>query len=194
VKRLIALACLLLLAPALRAQDVVETRTGVAFAPKSGDMTLTGVALRTKTFLKVKVYAVALYVDAAALAGPLAPHKGKPKTAAFYKDLVSGDFPKQIHMKFVRDLSAGQIQGAFHETLEAAEKSKVDAFVSYFGDIKSGQDTILNWAPGGTLETTVAGVAKPPIADKNFAAAVFGIWLGEKPVQEDIKQDLVKLF
>ena len=32
---------------------------------------------------------------------------------------------------------------------------------------------------------------QPPIADKNFAAAVFGIWLGEKPIQEDIKRDLV---
>lgn len=194
MKKLIAALAFFLLAPGLRAQDVVEPKSGVAFAPKSGDMTLTGVGLRTKTFLKVKVYAVGLYVAASTLAGPLAMHKGKPKTAAFYKDLVWGDFPKQIHMKFVRDLSASQIQGAFHETLEAAEKAKVDAFTSYFGDIKSGQDCVLQWAPGGTLETTIAGIAKPPIADKTFAAAVFSIWLGEKPIQDDVKQDLVKLF
>jgi hypothetical protein len=41
------------------------------------------------------------------------------------------------------------------------------------------------------VETTSAGEVKPPIVDKAFAAAVFGIWLGEKPIQEDLKRDLV---
>jgi hypothetical protein len=153
-------------------------------------MSLLGVGLRTKTFMKVKVYAAGLYVADSALAGPLAAHKGKLGTPAFYKDLVWGDFDKQIVMKFTRDLSASQIQGAFRETLESAEKARVDAFVGYFGDIKSGQEATIHWAPGGTLEVTVSGLGKPPIADKNFAAAVFGIWLGEKPIQEDIKKNL----
>jgi hypothetical protein len=29
------------------------------------------------------------------------------------------------------------------------------------------------------------------MADKNFAAAVFGIWLGDEPIQDDIKRDLI---
>ena len=49
---------------------------------------------------------------------------------------------------------------------------------------------MLTWKPGGILATTVAGVDKPEINDKNFAAAVFGIWLGEKPIQDDIKKGL----
>ena len=49
---------------------------------------------------------------------------------------------------------------------------------------------MLTWKPGGVLATKVAGVDKPEIADKNFAAAVFGIWLGEKPIQGDIKKGL----
>ena len=67
----------------------------------------------------------------------------------------------------------------------------MDAFVSNFGDTKTGQEYVIRWAPGGTLETTVVGAAKPPIADKDFAAAVFAIWLGEKPIQDDLKRDLV---
>jgi hypothetical protein len=31
----------------------------------------------------------------------------------------------------------------------------------------------------------------PPIADRDFAAAVFAVWLGEKPIQKDIKKGLV---
>ena len=54
-----------------------------------------------------------------------------------------------------------------------------------------GQEYVIAWKPESGLETTVVGLAKPPIADKTFAAAVFGIWLGEKPIQDDIKKGLV---
>ena len=173
------------------AEDVKEPKTGVSFAAKDGSSSLMGVGLRTKTMLKVKVYAIGLYVDDAALAGPLAAHKGKTSSPEFYRDLVWGDFSKHVVLKLVRDVSTSQIQGAFREALPGANQARVDAFASYFGDTKVGQEYVIRWAPGGTLEVTVAGVAKPPIADKDFAAAVFGIWLGEKPIQDDIKRDLV---
>src|SRR5262245_1881562 len=189
------LALLALASPAVSsAETVTELRSGVAFEKTRVDMSLTGVGLRTKTFLKVKVYAIGLYVSDAALAGPLAAERGKPKTAAFYREMVSGDAARAIHMKFVRDLTADQIRGAFREVLEKADKARVEAFAGYFGDLKTGQDCILEWVPGGTLKTTVNGAPKPDIADKAFASAVFGIWLGEKPIQDDIKADLVKLF
>src|SRR5262249_12728872 len=122
------------------AQDVTEPKSGVKFAARVDDMTLLGVGLRTKTMLHVKVYAVGLYVPASAFSGPLAVHKGKTGTPAFYHDLVSGDFGKQIVMKFTRDLSASQIQDAFRETLANTAKSSLDLFVGFFGDIKSGQE------------------------------------------------------
>jgi hypothetical protein len=183
--------CLLALslAAGAAAQDVVEPRSGVAFPAKLGDMSLLGVGLRTRTMLKVKVYAVGLYVADSALAGPLAAHKGKLGTPAFYRDLVSGDFPKQITMNFTRDLSASQVQDAFRETLAGAEASKVELFVRFFPDVKSGQQATIRWA-GGSLETSVAGLGKSPIQDAAFAQRVFGIWIGDKPIQDDIKRDL----
>src|SRR6185503_2409661 len=92
------------------ADDVVEPKSGVKFAARAGDMSLLGAGLRTKTFLKVKVYAIGLYVADAALAGPLAVHKGKTDTPAFYRDLLNGDLGKQLVLTFPRDLSSGQIQ------------------------------------------------------------------------------------
>ena len=183
------------LAPALLAfalavpaeADVAEPRTGVQFPEKIGDMSLLGVGLRMKTILKVKVYAVGLYVADAALAGPL---KGK-SGPDLYRELVWGDFPKEIHLRLVRDVSASQMQEAIREALEKADKARTDQFASYFSDIKTGEEYVLRWTPGGTLETVAKGTPKPKIADKNFAGAVFGIWLGEEPIQEDIKQDLI---
>src|SRR5207237_3448819 len=114
--------------------DVAEPRTGVRFPEKVGETTLLGVGLRTKTILKVKVYAIGLYVADTAMAGSL-----KGKTGAdLYRELVWGDFPKEVHLRLVRDVSASQMQDSIREALEKAARPRVDAFVSYFGDIKTG--------------------------------------------------------
>lgn len=188
---MILAGALALLAPGLSAQDVTEPGSGVKFAAHEGETSLLGIGLRTKTFLKVKVYAIGLYVGDAALAGPLAAYKGKTATPAFYQALVEGDFAKEVRLRFVRDLSASQIQDAMREALAQADKARVDQFVAYFPAIKSGDECVLRVVPGGTLETVMAGQAKPAIADKVFAQRLFGVWLGPKPIQEDIKTALV---
>lgn len=168
-------------------QEIAEPKTGTKFAVKDGDTSLLGVGLRTKTILKVKVYAIGLYVADSAASGPL---KGKAGTPDLYRELVNGDFRKKVIMRFVRDVSTNQIRDAFRETLSAAGP-KTDIWLQYFNDIRSGQEIVIGWEPDVGLETKVAGVDKPPINDKAFAAAVFSIWLGDKPVQQDFKTDLV---
>ena len=93
-------------------------------------------------------------------------------------------------MKFVRDVSASQVREAFQDALKGVG-GKTNEWVAYFGDIRSGQECVIAWTPGVGLETKVVGVDKPAINDKAFSSAVFGIWLGDKPIQEDIKRDLV---
>jgi len=187
MNRLIIAALLMVsMAGAAPAQEVVEPKSGVKFATKDGDTILLGAGVRTKTVLRVKVYAAGLYVADAAVAGPL---KGKPGTPDLYKELVNGDFKKMIVMKFVRDVSTDQIRDAFHESLKGA--GAVDQWINYFTGVKSGQEFVIAWVPGTGVETKVAGTDKPAINDKTLAAAIFGIWLGEKPIQEDLKKDLV---
>jgi hypothetical protein len=188
----LALALSLVAFTPSHAQDVTEPRSGVAFPAKAGDLTLLGTGLRTKTMLKVKVYAIGLYANEAMLA----THKGKGTPPQLYKDLQWGDFPKQLSLRFTRDVTTEQIQEAFREALAAqgADAAKTNQFVGFFGETKTGQEYVLRWVPGGVLETTVVGQAKPAINDKNFAAAVFGIWLGDKAIQDDIKKDLVARF
>jgi hypothetical protein len=188
---LFACAVALALPPASGGQEVAEPRTGVTFPAHVEGMSLLGTGVRTRTLLKVKVYAIALYADGEALRGPLAAFKGRTASPEFYQALVWSDFPKQVTLRFVRDVTRDQIQGAFRDALPRADQAKVAAFVAYFGDTKSGQEYAIRWKPGRGLETTVAGQEKPPLDDKTFAAAVFSIWLGDKPIQDDIKRDLV---
>ena len=187
MNRLIAaLLALSVVGPAL-AQDVVEPRSGAKFAEKDGDASLLGVGLRTKTIARVKVYAIGLYVADSAISGPL---KGKAGTTELYRELVDGDFRKKVVMKFLRDVSTEQIRDAFRDALKGVG-GKADVWIGYFNDIRSGQECVIAWTPGEGLETKVAGVDKPAINDKAFASAVFGIWLGDKPIQEAVKRDLV---
>ena len=186
MNRLIAALLALSVVGPAPAQDVVEPRSGATFAAKDGDAWLLGVGLRTKTIAKVKVYAIGLYVADSAISGPL---KGKAGTE-LYRELVDGDFKKKVVMKFLRDVSTEQIRDAFRDALKGVG-GKADAWIGYFNDIRSGQECVIAWTPGEGLETKVAGVDKPTINDKAFASAVFGIWLGDKPIQEAVKKDLV---
>jgi hypothetical protein len=188
MKRLFAaLFVLSVLVGPVFAQDISEPRSGAKLAVKEGDTSLLGIGLRTKTMLKVKVYVIGLYVADSAISGPL---KGKAGTPELYRELVNGDFKKTVVMKFLRDVSTDQIRDAFRDSLKSAG-DKAEGWISYFSDIRSGQECVISWVPGVGLETKVAGVDKPAINDKAFASAVFGIWLGDKPVQMDVKKDLV---
>jgi len=189
-----AFSLTLALAAPAGAQELAEPETGVRFPVASDGQTLLGLGLRVKkiAFVKVKVYVVALYVSDAALAGPMATHLGSPVSPALFKDLVWGDFDKRLALRFVRNLDQGQIQKAMREALAGrTDPALLDRFVSYFPELKQGQECLLRWLPGGRLAATMAGQERAPIESKDFAAAVFGLYLGERPLQEDIKSALV---
>ena len=191
LKAAIAVALFLGAPAAARSADFVEPRTGVSCPEQRDGMSLLGAGVRTKTFLKVKVYTICLYVSDATLAGLLAQYRGRTTDPAFYRELATGDFPKQVVMTFVRDATAGQVRDGFYEALPTIDRKRLDLFSAHFGAPRKGDAYVIRWAPGGVLEVMAAGQQKPPIADKTFSTAVFQIWLGEKPLQPDIKRDLV---
>jgi hypothetical protein len=175
------------------AQNWTEPKSGAAFAVKKDDMTLLGGGLRVKKMVfTFKAYAIGFYVSDAALAGPLATYK--TPSPELFKALHTGDFKKEALLRFMRDLSQSRIQEAMREALAGAEPKVLDQFISYFPELKEGQECSLRWAPGGTLETVMAGQAKPPIADRAFAEKLFGLYVGPTPIQEDIKAGVVARF
>jgi hypothetical protein len=91
----------------------------------------------------------------------------------------------------MRNLSQDKIQDAMRESLEGADPKLLDQFVSYFPQLREGQEAVLRWAPGGALETVMAGQPKPPIADRAFAERLFGLYVGPTPLQADIKAGMV---
>jgi len=161
------------------------------FPSRRGSLTLAGEMVKTRTFLKIRVYAVGLYVSDEALRGILLPHSGRAPTPALYHDLITRDFEKTIVLRLLRDVSAERIRSALGKHLEGADPTRVADLLSYFGAVDSGTEVALGWGRGGALEVTIGGVRRPPIEDRALSEAVFGIWLGEKGSARRSREDLV---
>ena len=60
-----------------------------------------------------------------------------------------------------------------------------------FVTVKEGDTIHLDYLPGTGTVVTVAGEKKGVVDSKEFADALFAIWLGEKPVTAELKKSLL---
>ena len=204
--------------PPLAAQTVTEPNSGVAFpvkltTPTGAEHALTGTGIRTKTFLKVKVYAFGLYVDGAAATAGLASFAGKDakaleKDQTFYGALLQMRFPMTLRLVMTRDVGGEDMAEAFDGALRprviqaAAEKNMpggeaaLETFRGYFsvGEMTKDSELLFTCTPDGTLASSVKGTANPPLASPALCWALFDVYLGEKPISGDGKKGVVARF
>jgi Chalcone isomerase-like len=204
---LLALAALTLAAPPAHAEDITEPATGHAFAAARDGMLLMGTGVRKK--FVVKVYAMALYVDEAAAkqAFPALVSRagGRDRGKLLASDhaqafVMWGQFPKLGILHFVRDVDAEKIRGAYQESLEDELSDKAppdmkkaaEGFVAAFDvDVKSGQEIQIRSGADGKITISIAGQKRELPANPKLARAVWGIWLGAKPISKDMRASLV---
>jgi hypothetical protein len=199
------------LAGTARAEKVAEPATGVQFdAKKSVDgrgYTLIGAGVRKKVF--VKVYAMGLYVEdvEAKRAFPSLATKagGTDKQKLTEGDraqsfVMWGSFNKIAVLHFVRDVDAGKIRGAFEDSLgdELSERAAADVREATQGflklidkDAKAGDEVVVHTAPDGKIDVTIGGVAKGSVQNAKLARAIWGVWLGARPISKDLRGELV---
>jgi hypothetical protein len=211
------LAGLLLSGGVLAAQDTVtEPGSGVPFplrlSTPSGDQVLMGTGLRTKTFLKVKVYAFGLYVDSAAAGQELASYAGKDlktlqKDQGFYDALLKLTFPMTLRLVMTRNVDGETMASAFEESLgprvqrAAAElnmpggEEALQTFRGYFSVEQMTKDAELLFScANGTLSSRVKGEERPAIDSPALCWALFDIYLGAKPISGDGKKSVIANF
>ena len=211
---------LALLAPAAVAAQstVAEPSSGVPFplriaSPSGGEHVLTGTGIRTKTFLKVKVYAFGLYVDSAAAAAALASHAGKDwkalqKDGAFYDDLLKLQFPMTLRLVMTRNVGGEDMAEAFDGALRprvqraAADmnmpggEEALGTFRQYFSVAEMTRDAelLFSCTPDGTLSSRVKGEDKAAIQSPALCWALFDVYLGKTPISGDGKKRVIAHF
>lgn len=224
MKQLAVAALALVLAAPLVAQEgaggmAVEPSSKVQFpmelAVPGTDMThhLMGTGIRTKTFLKVKVYAFGLYVDTDGAASALGAWAGKSaqdleKDDGFYGAILQQDFGMTLRLVMTRDVGGEDMAEAFDGALRprvqaaAAEKSMpggeaaLDRFRGFFNvdEMTKESEIVFSCSADGTLHTSVKGVTQTTIASPALCWALFDVYLGDKPISGDGKKRVVEGF
>ncbi|NQU49848.1 MAG: chalcone isomerase family protein [Planctomycetes bacterium] len=170
-------------------------------------------AVRTKTWFKVKVYSFGLYLDldaAAPLVKPFANKKWKDlmKDRNFDKALLNDKVGKTVRLKMARDVDADDMSEAFEDSLKpriktynkkgtAEDRQASDAaikkFQGYFTkECKENQVLVFTALPGGRLLTSIDGKQMPEIKNMALTWALFDIYLGDDPISENGKEAFVK--
>lgn len=188
VGRLIAAVTLAFAAMGASAQAVeVE---GVKLDPTAqvggAALQLNGAGVRTRAIFKV--YVAGLYV----------PQKANSASA-----LLAQKGPRRVAITMLRNVDADTFSGALSEGLQknlseaqfAGFKAQIDTLNANFkaaGEAKKGDVIHLEFAPDTGTRVVVNGKLQGnAIPGEDFYTAVLRIWLGEKPVDGDLKKGLV---
>ena len=148
---------------------------------------LNGIGLRTRYFFKV--YVAGLYL----------PYKAASAQAA-----IDGGGAKRIVLVMRRDATAEQFCDSIDAGLRANNSERQLAEVkaqtdALYGMIRAearaheGMKIVLDYAPSANATTLYADGRPlgPAMAGEPFFRALLRIWLGERPVQSDLKELLL---
>ena len=197
----------------------VEPSSGVAFpleikVPGTENVErLMGMGIRTKTFLKVKVYAFGLYVDPVGAREALAEFAGKSakeleKDPLFYGALLEREFSMSLRLVMTRNVGGEDMAEAFDGALrprvqEAAlsmdmqgGEDALDQFRGFFNvdEMTKESEIVFSCDADGVLRTSVKGIVEPEIDSPALCWALFDVYLGKKPISGDGKKKIVQGF
>jgi Chalcone isomerase-like len=150
-------------------------------------LVLNGAGLRTT--LMLKIYVVALYL---------------PSRTTSADAVINGTTQfRRVRLVLKRGLGAGTIWDAFDDGIRAnnseaelaALKPKLDEIEKLFkefGDVAEGNAIDIDFTATGDTKVAFKGQPRGSIAGADLQRALLKIWLGKKPVQEDVKTALLK--
>lgn len=177
----IALFVVALVVTPLHGAEMAGTNLPDSIVVGGQRLTLNGIGLRTK--LMFKVYVAGLYLE-------------QPSSDA--SAIVRSDQVKRVDMVMMRDLGKEKITEAVEAGFEKNNKenmpslrARLDRFNAGIADLKEGDRLTITYAPAaGTTLTSKSG-GELTIEGKDFADALFSVWLGAYPVDEDLKSGML---
>lgn len=143
-------------------------------------VTLNGMGVRV-AYIFVKVYVAGLYLE-------------KPTHDA--QQAIQTDAAKRMLLQFLRDVTHEEMVDAMREgfahTASAALQPQVDQFAGFFTQpLVEGSQASFDYVPGTGTTVTIGGQVKGTIPGVEFMRALWGIWLGDKPADANLKAGLL---
>jgi hypothetical protein len=179
---ILAMAAILPPAPSARAAEQYGVKFPDQIEVAGKKLVLNGLGTRKATFLKIKVYVGALYLE---------------KKSSDPQQIIHSDEVKRIAMHFVRGVGADKIKDAWKDDFKAnctercdEAKPEIDKLVKMTGDVNEGDvfgfdffkdhvDLLFNGKKTGTLQ------------GQPVARALLAIWLGKNPPNDALKDGML---
>ena len=158
---------------------------GVDFADqaRAGDVTMrlscVGL-LRYKLF--IKAYVAALYLGDGAAGGDVLADVPKRLELSYFWSISGADFGKAGDQILAQNVDA--------ETLSAL-RPRLGRINALYRDVKPGDRYALTYVPGSGTELALNGTRLGVIDGADFAAAYFRIWLGDTPIDTQLRDQLL---
>ena len=173
----------MLLSSSVMAAEVAGVKLEEQIQP--GNLVLNGAGLRKRLFFQV--YAIGLYL---------------PKKTNSAEEAIGGPGAKRVAIHMLRNVGAAEFSEALAEGIRAnhseAEAKALEPRVQELGAImgevkeaKKGMAIALDATPAGTQVLIDGKPAGKAIAGEDFYRALLRIWLGPRPVQDDLKKALL---
>ena len=152
------------------------------------DLQLNGIALRTR-YAFFNVYVAGLYLPqkASTAAAAIDSHGAKRIVLAMVRDASADQFLESIDAGLRANNSDAQLAEVKVQTEELYTK------IRGVREARNGMRIVLDYASSSRGTTLfIDGAAQGgPMAGEAFYRALLRIWLGERPVQEDLKKALL---
>ena len=185
MKKILLIIAATLLSFSLHAMELAGVKIAEHSQVNGQNLLLNGAGIRTKLFFKV--YVAALYLP-------------QQQTAS---ELVIADAREhRIALHLLRELSSDKLLHAFNEAIKdnhsPAELAALAASLQQMSDIfaavkevKTGDVVTLDYVPASGTQISLNGSVRGTIVGLEFNRALLRIWLGNKPVQNDLKKALL---
>jgi len=173
----------LLACSAASAREVSGVKVPDTVESGGATLRLNGAGVRTKYFVKAKVYLGALYLPAPA-SDPAA--------------ILGADGPWTVRMHFLRDVDRKSILDAYREGFENNSREKLpellpllDRLAPAIADVKEGQVMVVSYRPGAGTTVGIEGGAQATVEGKTLADGLLGNWLGKEPADSGLKEAML---
>ena len=131
-----------------------------------------------------KAYTGALYLEAGVSVDAVLSDKAKRIELEYFRAIKGKDFGPATDKGIAKNVDA--------ETY-ARLRPLIDYHNTLYEDVQPGDRYSLTYIPGRGTELALNGEPKGLIEGPDFAAAVFSIWLGSKPINDSFKQQILGL-
>ena len=166
----------------LNAAEIEGIQFNNTYVAENTILRLTGVGMLR--YWGFKAYVGAFYLEEGAAVDDFRSDTAKRIELEYFRSIKGKDFGPATDKSIAKNVDAAAYDRLRH---------RIDYHNSLYEDVRPGDRYSLTYIPGRGTELALNGEPKGIIEGADFAAAVFSIWLGSKPINTSFKKQILGL-